>query len=78
MMNQPFQHLYTGCTHTELGHAYSPNDTPGSARRLLMRWIKFHPTLMEQLRTTGYVPGARRRLTPIQVKMIFDALGTPS
>lgn len=77
MINQRMQSLYEGCTHTELGHAYSPNDTPDSARRLLMRWIKFHPTLLGDLRRTGYVPGACRRLTPMQVKLIIDALGAP-
>ena len=78
MIRENTRNLYAGCTHGELGQAYAPNDTPDSARRMLMRWSKFHPTLLAELRTTGYVPGARRRLTPLQVKMIFDALGTPS
>lgn len=69
--------LLTGCTHTELGHAYAPTDTPDAARRLLMRWIKHHPTLLDRLQETGYKPHSCRRLTPMQVQMIFDALGTP-
>ena len=77
MMNHIPQNLSTGCTHTELGQAYSPNDTPGSARRLLKRWIMFHPTLLEQMRRTGYVPGVSRRMTPMPVQLIVDALGEP-
>lgn len=44
---------------------------------MLKRWIMFHPTLLEQLRRTGYVPGVSRRLTPMQVQLIVDALGEP-
>lgn len=77
MIESNYANLLTGCTHTELGHAYAPTDAPDSARRLLMRWIKFHPTLLGDLRKAGYVPGKCRRLTPLQVKLIFDALGTP-
>lgn len=78
MIKNNLSYLTSGCTRTELGLAYAPADTPDSARRLLKRWINYHPTLLRDLQATGYDPRMCRRLTPLQVKIIFDALGTPS
>ncbi len=68
--------MISGCTRTELGLAYCPHDTPAAARKLLMRWITFHPTLSAELKQTGYSPTCRR-LTPHQVQLIMHALGDP-
>ncbi len=73
--------LLSGCTLTELAQAYLPNDTPDVARRILRKWIAMQPRLEMALMHCGLtlesVRGPKRRLTPQQVRLIFEALGEP-
>lgn len=60
----------------ELATLYAPNITPAAACKRLAAWILHHPTLMSDLRQTGY-EDKQRTFTPRQVRLIFDALGEP-
>lgn len=60
----------------ELANLYSPHISSGAACRKLMGWIRFHPTLMDALTAVGFTERSRT-FTPIQVKLIIDALGEP-
>lgn len=61
---------------SELAQSYFPNSTPHSALRQLHRWIDQDPVLTEQLRELNLQP-RQRSLTPLQVRAIIDAFGTP-
>lgn len=61
---------------TELAQLYSPDIAPESAWRRLRRWIERSPGLTGRLRSLGYT-GASRCFTPLQVRVIIDALGEP-
>ncbi len=80
-MIRNMKHLLTGCTFTELAMAYLPHDTPRAARRTLHHWIRVHPTLNATLTRCGLrikgQKGRLKRLTPQQVRLIFNALGEP-
>ncbi len=60
----------------ELASLYAPNIAPSSACKRLAAWILHHPTLMSDLRQTGYTD-KQRTFTPKQVELIFEALGEP-
>ncbi len=74
-------HLLNGCTFTELALAYLPHDTPNAACRTLRYWLVAHPTLKHQLKRCGFDvyagKGPKKRFTPLQIKLIFKALGEP-
>lgn len=61
---------------TELAQLYSPGIDPQSAFRKLKQWIDRYPNLREALTAQGLSPRARS-YTPVQVKLIVDALGEP-
>ena len=60
----------------ELAMLYAPNIAPSSACKRLTAWMLHHPTLMTDLRKTGY-NNKQRTFTPKQVGLIFEALGEP-
>lgn len=60
----------------ELASLYAPNIAPSSACKRLTAWMLHHPTLMSDLRQTGYTE-KQRTFTPRQVELIFEALGEP-
>lgn len=60
----------------ELAALYAPNIAPSSACKRLTQWMLHHPTLMTDLRKTGYTEKLRT-FTPLQVSLIFEALGEP-
>ncbi len=60
----------------ELAQKYNPQLTNSAARKKLYVWINRHPTLMSDLRKTGYTD-KQRTFTPKQVELIFEALGEP-
>lgn len=60
---------------TELAQLYSPNVTLATAWRRLKECIVNHPTLLADLRTTGY--HSQRIFTPAQVQLIIEAIGEP-
>ena len=60
----------------ELAQMYNPQLTNAAARKKLYVWMNRHPTLMSDLRKTGY-EDKQRTFTPLQVSLIFDALGEP-
>lgn len=60
----------------ELASLYAPNINPASACKRLAAWIAHHPTLLSDLRKTGYCEKLRT-FTPLQVRLIFEALGEP-
>lgn len=61
---------------SELALAYNKSMTAASALRTLNNWIALSPGLQDRLAATGYRKTAKI-LTPIQVKLIFDAIGEP-
>ncbi len=61
---------------TELAQLYSPHTMPQSAYNKLQRWIKRYPHLLEQLVEAGHHPH-QREYTPLQVRLIVEALGEP-
>jgi len=56
---------------------YSPDSTPDVARHRLTRWINGDPELLSALHAAGYQDN-QRILTPRQVSIIYDYLGTPA
>lgn len=60
----------------ELAVLYAPDIAPTSACKRLTQWFLHHPTLMSDLRKTGYTD-RQRTFTPRQVELIFEALGEP-
>ncbi len=60
----------------ELAMLYAPDIAPSSACKRLAAWMLHHPTLMTDLRKTGYTD-KQRTFTPLQVSLIFEALGEP-
>lgn len=61
---------------TELALCYNPNMSGQGARKKLMQWIHLHPTLPSDLTDAGFCETAHT-FTPIQVRLIVDALGEP-
>lgn len=60
----------------ELAMRYNPNVQPGSAARLLRRWVNRNPRLSSSLAEAGF-HDRQRVLTPKQVSLITDYLGEP-
>jgi hypothetical protein len=60
----------------ELGMLYSPDLTPDAARKRLMNWIALQPDLVETLHRYG-LRDSSKTFTPIQVRLIVEALGEP-
>lgn len=60
----------------ELAMLYAPDIAPSSACKRLAAWMLHHPTLMTDLRKTGYTD-KQRTFTPLQASLIFEALGEP-
>ena len=61
---------------TELAQLYMTSYLPGSAWRLLKRWMEANPTLRQQLCAPGRL-GRLRTFTPRQVRLIIAELGEP-
>lgn len=60
----------------ELGRLYCPEVSPSRARHVLMEWINRQPQLVEQLTRYGFDKNAKI-FTPLQVRLIVEALGEP-
>ena len=55
---------------------YCPDLTGLAAYRKMHRWMERCPGLMEWLNDLGY-EAQRRSFTPLEVRVIVDALGEP-
>lgn len=60
----------------ELAMAYNPTMEPHYALRTLRKWIEMSPGLLDRLLATGFSQ-RQKILTPLQVSLIFEALGEP-
>ena len=60
----------------ELAQLYSPELTDIAAYRKLMKWIERCPGLLQRLYDLGYEL-VHRCYTPLEVRVIVDALGEP-
>lgn len=60
----------------ELAQLYAPNLTGIAAYRKMKKWIGVYPGLEEKLASLGYQP-THRSFTPLEVKVIVEALGEP-
>ena len=74
MMTETFQIRTYG--KGELAQLYAPHVTPAAACRKLMHWISLQPQLVEALKRYGLKENSRT-FTPIQVRLIVEALGEP-
>ena len=61
---------------TELALLYCPHLSSSAARRKLMQWIALQPQLVEDLHRMGMADNSRC-FTPIQVRLIVEAIGEP-
>ena len=61
---------------SELAQLYCPYLSSSAARRKLMQWIGMQPALVKELLDSGLAEKAKA-FTPIQVKMIVEAIGEP-
>lgn len=61
---------------SELALKYCPHLSASAARRKLMQWIELQPQLVEDLQHLGLVENSRC-FTPIQVRLIVEAIGEP-
>jgi len=61
---------------SELALLYCPGLEKMSAWRKLKRWIYRSPHLIDNLEAFGYEP-TQRAFTPLQVRLIVNALGEP-
>ena len=57
----------------ELAQLYSPELTDIAAYRKMKKWIERCPGLQQRLYDLGY----QRSYTPLEVRVIVDALGEP-
>jgi hypothetical protein len=60
----------------ELAMLYAPHVSQAAACKRLMYWISLQPQLVDALKRYGLTPTSRT-FTPIQVRLIVDALGEP-
>ena len=60
----------------ELAQLYSPQLTDIAAYRKMKKWISLCPGLLQRLYDVGY-ESKRRSFTPLEVRVIVDALGEP-
>ena len=60
----------------ELAQLYSPELTDIAAYRKMKKWIALYPGLLQRLYDLGY-DSTRRSFTPLEVRVIIDALGEP-
>lgn len=60
----------------ELAQLYSPQLTDIAAYRKMKKWISLCPGLLQRLYDLGY-ESKRRSFTPLEVRVIVDALGEP-
>jgi len=58
------------------GQLYSPYLTDIAAYRKMKKWISLCPGLLQRLYDLGY-ESKRRSFTPLEVRVIVDALGEP-
>ena len=58
----------------ELAQLYSPELTDIAAYRKMKKWISLCPGLLQRLYDLGY-ESKRRSFTPLEVRVIVDALG---
>ena len=60
----------------ELAQLYSPELTDIAAYRKMKKWISLCPGLLRRLYDLG-TESKRRSFTPLEVRVIVDALGEP-
>ena len=60
----------------ELAQLYSPTLTDIAAYRKMKKWISLCPGLLQRLYDLGD-ESKRRSFTPLEVRVIVDALGEP-
>ena len=60
----------------ELALLYTPHVTQAAACKKLMHWISLQPQLGEALKRYG-LTASSRTFTPIQVRLIVEAIGEP-
>lgn len=60
----------------ELALLYFPNSSKKSASTQLGRWIQVNDKLANKLKNAGFIKG-KRILTPMQVKIIIENIGSP-
>ena len=60
----------------ELAQLYSPELTAIAAYRKMKKWIELCPGPQQRLYDLGYQP-EHRSYTPLEVRVIVDALGEP-
>ena len=73
-IDHPFKYRSYG--KSELASLYLPNILPSSAMKGFNEWIATYPGLLDRLRASGLALRSKR-YTPLQVKMITEALGEP-
>ena len=61
---------------SELAQLYLPDITPCAARRTFNSGIVLSPGLSDRLKAYGFTPSSHY-YTPMQVRLIVDALGEP-
>ena len=60
----------------ELAQLYSPELTDIAAYRKMKKWISLCPGLLQRLLVLGY-ESKRSSFTPVEERVIVDALGEP-
>ena len=60
----------------ELASLYCPQSTPANARKTFWRWMRHHPTLLQELEAIHYNP-ARKSFLRREVEIIIKCLGEP-
>lgn len=60
----------------ELALLYAPDQTPAVAVKRLVKWMRLHPLLTEEINATGY-RSRQKQLSARQVEIIFKYLGEP-
>ena len=60
----------------DLARAYFPNVSPRTAARLFRREVQHCRPLWQALQASGY-SHSQKRLSPLQVQLVFQFLGEP-
>lgn len=60
----------------ELALLYAPEQTQAVAVKRLVKWMRLHPLLMDEINATGYRTH-QKQLSARQVEIIFKYLGNP-
>lgn len=76
MSNNHFEPAPRAMYKGELALTYNPDMEPRAALRTLNQWVALSPGLTDRLEATGWRKTSRM-LSPLQVRLIYDALGQP-